>query len=430
VLPLVLLVTGPFAAKGTFSPPTDAGIPSPLYRPAVAALRPAAMVVDTWLPMLTTLGLLLLYLRYRRAVADSRRRIRWLLFGALIAMVCYFAMTAVSLSPARRGRPSCTGLFGLTGILIGSLTVALSGDGVLGVSRGPRLWCTAALARRSLGCAAGAASATPWPLPVVGPSRSSPLPWSSTARPGRNRPPTVVLGARLTAGVHQPVRLDGDGARPGHLLPRWPTPSSAAWACAGPGPAGLVATAAAGAGRRSRPARRGRPTEPAMPLARPGLLGGSRVGRGSRCWTRTHCWPARRSQAATAVQPAPDWADARLGDPAQAVTDRPARSQARRQHQRIQRPARASSGGSLPSQQRCQDGSGAATTGPMSRWPRPATWLRCSATCASSRRSPPAVPQGAAGGDRGRPPAPIEVGSGQPALRRWVPPDVRHAWSW
>ena len=120
--------------------------------------------MNIWLPALTLLGLLLLYLRYRRAVADARRRIRWLLFGALIAMVCFFAMTAVSLSPEPGVAQTVVYavLFGLTEvILIGSLTVALGFDGVLGIDRAGRrtmvhrgLWLVI-----SLGYAAGAASA-------------------------------------------------------------------------------------------------------------------------------------------------------------------------------------------------------------------------------------------------------------------------------
>ena len=54
----------------------DASGLGPLYWPAAAALCPAAAVVDIWLPVLTTLGFLP-YLRYRRAVLDARRRIRW-----------------------------------------------------------------------------------------------------------------------------------------------------------------------------------------------------------------------------------------------------------------------------------------------------------------------------------------------------------------
>ena len=163
VLPLVLLVTGPLAVPETFGPPTDIGIVSPVYWPAAAALHPAAAQLNTWLPTVNTLGLLLLYLRYRRAVADSRRRIRWLLLGALIAMVCFFAMTAVSLSPEPGVAQNVVYvvLFALTEvILIGSLTVALGFDGVLGIDRAGRrtlvhriLWLAI-----SLGYAAGAAS--------------------------------------------------------------------------------------------------------------------------------------------------------------------------------------------------------------------------------------------------------------------------------
>src|ERR1044071_4391840 len=141
VTPLPLLITGPFADKGPFGPQTDDGIPSPLYWPAAAGLHPAAVLVNTWLPVLTTLGLLLLYLRYRRAVPAARRRIRWLLLGALTGTVCFSAMTAVALSPDPGAAHDVVYavLWGLTEvILIGSLTVALSEDGVLGIDRAGR----------------------------------------------------------------------------------------------------------------------------------------------------------------------------------------------------------------------------------------------------------------------------------------------------
>jgi signal transduction histidine kinase len=208
VVPLIVLVTGPFAVKGTFSPPADASIPSPLYWPAAAALRPAAATVNTWLPALTALGLFLLYLRYRRAVLDARRRIRWLLLGALIATVCIIAMIAVSLSP----EPDLAQivvyavLFGLTEVLlIGSLTIALSGDGVLGIDSAGRrtmvhrgLWLVI-----SMGYAAGAASAGLlashfWP---AGPSVLIAVGAALILQPFRRRAERAadrwVLGARL-----------------------------------------------------------------------------------------------------------------------------------------------------------------------------------------------------------------------------------------
>ena len=95
---------------------------------------------------------------------DARRRIRWLLLGALIAAICFFTMTAVTLSPEPGVAQNVVYvvLFGLTEvILIGSLTVALGFDGVLGIDRVGRrtmvhrgLWLVI-----SLGYAAGAASA-------------------------------------------------------------------------------------------------------------------------------------------------------------------------------------------------------------------------------------------------------------------------------
>jgi signal transduction histidine kinase len=165
LVPVILLVTGPFTERGPFGPQADGAISSPLYWPAVAALHPAVTQVNIWLPVLTTLGLLLLYLRYRRAVLDRRRRIRWLLLGALFGAVCFFAMTAASLSPEPGPAQIAVNgaLWGLTEVLlIGSLTVALSFDGVLGIDRAGRrtlvhrgLWLAISIGYGALAATAG-----------------------------------------------------------------------------------------------------------------------------------------------------------------------------------------------------------------------------------------------------------------------------------
>jgi signal transduction histidine kinase len=165
VLPLVLLISGPFEVNEPFGPPTDSGVGSPLFLPAAAALRPAAIWLNIWLPVLTTAGLVLLYLRYRRAGLADRRRIRWLLLGALLATVCFVTMTAVSLSPESGTVQFAVimALWVLTElILIGALTVALSQDGVLGIDRAARramvhrgLWLVISISYAAAAASAG-----------------------------------------------------------------------------------------------------------------------------------------------------------------------------------------------------------------------------------------------------------------------------------
>jgi signal transduction histidine kinase len=164
VLPLAVLVSGPFAVNEPFGPETDTSIASPLFWPAAAVLRPTAALLITWLPALALVGLVLLYLRYRRAVQDRRRRIRWLLLGALFAAVCFFTLTVVSAStePGPVQLAVVAVLWLMTEVaLIGSMTLALAEDSVLGIDQAARrtmvhrvLWLII-----SLGYAAGAASA-------------------------------------------------------------------------------------------------------------------------------------------------------------------------------------------------------------------------------------------------------------------------------
>ena len=207
--------------------------------------------MNVWLPVLTTLGLLLLYLRYRRAVLDARRRIRWLLLGALIAAICFFTMTAVTLSPEPGVAQNVVYvvLFGLTEvILIGSLTVALGFDGVLGIDRAGRrtmvhrgLWLVI-----SLGYAAGAASAgllASLFLPA-GPSVLIAAGAALILQPLRRRAEQAadrwVLGARLDGydvlsrfgSMLEDAPAGRPAARAGRRRPARPGPA------VGPGPAG------------------------------------------------------------------------------------------------------------------------------------------------------------------------------------------------
>ena len=208
VLPLVLLASGPAAVNETFGPLTDTGIASPLYLPVAALLHPAATWLNTWLPVLTMLGLVLLYLRYRRAVLDGRRRIRWLLLGALFAAVCFITMTAVSLSPEPGTVQTAISnvLWGLAEvILIGSLTVALSQDAVLGIDRAARrtmvhrgLWLIISMGYAAVAASAGLLASHFLPAgPSVLIAASAALVFQPVLRLLERGADRWVLGARL-----------------------------------------------------------------------------------------------------------------------------------------------------------------------------------------------------------------------------------------
>jgi len=134
-LPVLLAISSPTAVAGLFGD-TEHAIASPLFLPAARPVLPAAAWLQEAFAAWSALGVIMLYLRYRRSASEDRRRIRWLLVGMAGALVFFAATTAVSLSPH-------PGAFQLAAIYIlwvlavifalGSLVVALSQDEVLGI---------------------------------------------------------------------------------------------------------------------------------------------------------------------------------------------------------------------------------------------------------------------------------------------------------
>ena len=135
LLPVLLVISSPTPPQGLFQE-AEPGIASPLF---LSAARPAEPVV-AWLQYTfaawTVLGVIMLYLRYQRSPSQDRRRIRSLLAGMGTAIVVFGAVTALSYSVG-------SSLIGLTAvfvlwslavvIVLGSLIVASSQDGVFGI---------------------------------------------------------------------------------------------------------------------------------------------------------------------------------------------------------------------------------------------------------------------------------------------------------
>jgi signal transduction histidine kinase len=139
-LPVLLMVSSP-TPPGALFQPAEPGIASPLFLPSARPLEPVAAVLQDTIAAWIVLGVIMLYLRYRRSSPEDRRRIRWLLAGMGSAVVLFAAVTVVSLS-AGSGAFAVASVFVLWALAViltlGSLIVPLSQDGVFGIDRSAR----------------------------------------------------------------------------------------------------------------------------------------------------------------------------------------------------------------------------------------------------------------------------------------------------
>jgi signal transduction histidine kinase len=141
LLPVLFLLSNPTAPRDTFPGPAGPGVTSPLFLPALHPAGPAVAGLYYSFAAWTVLAVTLLYWRYRRSLPDDRRRIRWLLAGAMGALVSAAALFAVALSLS-------ASFFALAVIqvlwvlllvfVLGSLIAATSQDGLLGIDRSAR----------------------------------------------------------------------------------------------------------------------------------------------------------------------------------------------------------------------------------------------------------------------------------------------------
>ncbi len=109
--------------------------------PAASPLEPVAAVLYYTFAAWAVIGVIMLYLRYRRSPAEDRRRIRWLLAGAAGALVTAAALFAVALlmPDGFFAAALIVVLWMLTvAFVLGSLIAALSQDGVLGIDQSSR----------------------------------------------------------------------------------------------------------------------------------------------------------------------------------------------------------------------------------------------------------------------------------------------------
>ncbi len=142
LLPVALLISSRSGPPTSFlGSGTSPSIVSPLFLPAVRPVAPAAAGLQDSFVAWVILGVILLYLRYRRSSPEDRRRIRWLLAGAECAMVVFAALVALAWPP-RPGVVEIVAIFFLWALTLlfalGSLVIALSHDALLGIDRSSR----------------------------------------------------------------------------------------------------------------------------------------------------------------------------------------------------------------------------------------------------------------------------------------------------
>lgn len=140
-LPVLFLASNPSAPKGAFPNSGEPTIASPLFVPALRVLGPAVAGLYYTFAAWSVLGVIMLYLRYRRSSADERRRIRWLLAGALGGLVSAAAQVAVALTLS--ASLFAVVVIGVLWVLLlvfvlGSLIAATSQDGLLGIDQAAR----------------------------------------------------------------------------------------------------------------------------------------------------------------------------------------------------------------------------------------------------------------------------------------------------
>jgi signal transduction histidine kinase len=141
LIPVLEMVVSPTAPPGFVHDPESPVVVSAIFVPAARPLEPVVAGLVYAFVALAAVGLIMLYLRYRRSPSEDRRRIRWLLAGAVCALVSQSALfVVVSSVPAGfLAAASVDVLWVLTVVpLLGSLIVALSPDGLLGIDRSSR----------------------------------------------------------------------------------------------------------------------------------------------------------------------------------------------------------------------------------------------------------------------------------------------------
>ena len=138
-VPVLLTIASPAPPAALFSPALPV-ITSPLYQPGLGAIEPVLGALQFTFPVWASLGVVVLYSRYRRSPSNDRSRIRWLLAGMASALVTFAALSTLALLAS--GLLATVAIFVLWGVavilVLASLASALSVEGLLGIDQSAR----------------------------------------------------------------------------------------------------------------------------------------------------------------------------------------------------------------------------------------------------------------------------------------------------
>ena len=139
LLPVALMASSQTPPAGLFQP-AEPGTGSPLFTSALRPVEPTLAALQFSFSAWTFLGLVLLYMRYRRSAAADRRRIRWLLVGGGSALLVFAANGVVGTFGSGTVATVAVWVLWVLGLLLvfASLAMALSDDRILGIDRAAR----------------------------------------------------------------------------------------------------------------------------------------------------------------------------------------------------------------------------------------------------------------------------------------------------
>ncbi|MGI9006038.1 MAG: hypothetical protein ACR2FU_07540 [Streptosporangiaceae bacterium] len=141
LVPVLVLVSSPWAPRDPFAAPGSTAVASPMFTPAARPLSAAANVIYQLDLALLVAGLVMLYLRYRRSPQSERRQVRLALVGLAAATAVFAAQIALAWTGGQGFGWSAVLLalwvLGLS-LVLGSLLAALSAEELLGIDRAAR----------------------------------------------------------------------------------------------------------------------------------------------------------------------------------------------------------------------------------------------------------------------------------------------------
>ena len=95
LLPFFVMVCSPVAPRDPYAGPHAPAVVSPLFQPAARPLATAANVAYQAFTVVLVVGLVMLYLRYRRSPQAERRQVRLALVGMASASAVFGAQIAL-----------------------------------------------------------------------------------------------------------------------------------------------------------------------------------------------------------------------------------------------------------------------------------------------------------------------------------------------